>query len=408
MGTLFSLFLALYLFFNPLAESETTPYLQLIIGTFAILSLLTLQLLLIFGWAPLGKAEENFTWRVLEMQQKDLGNRSATIWILFFVFSSLGIIFDLFWTHQFQLKWLLPIWIVLLGITVDAFLYKIKKIYTYLSPFGVIQMFVHQARKSVQNEKELDLCHWIEALSEISYKALDKQSTSVCHDAISEIQKITRFFLESTRTLAYRPQDQQSIEMGIGDKVSYTLFYVFQRLETINEKAVQSRSEMTCEQILSALGKITVDAAKYDLSIASYPLHYFGKFSLRAQNSGMQEIGNKATCILIEVAKAIISQVDLNYQELKAPFLSLINDLEKIAKETFKQDKTVSIQFLIQPFKDLKKVFETNEKIKNHQDTPVLIQALDRIIEEFNTLEVVMKTMPPLSTFTQPEGIPQP
>lgn len=403
MATIFSLLLAIYLLINPLAEGDTTPYLQLIIGAFALFSLLTLQMLLIFGWAPLGKAEESFTWRILDMQQKDIGNWIATGWIVFFVFASLALMIDLFWVHQFQGKWLTPIWILLLGITIDAFLYKIKKIYTYLSPFGIIQMFAHQAKKSIQNEKELDLCHWIEALSEIAYKSLEKHSTSICHEAISEMQRTSRCFLESTKTLAFRPQDQQSVQMGISDKVSYTLFYLFQRLEMIHEKAVHAHSEVTSEQIISALGKITVDAAKYDLSMASYPLYYFGKFITRDLAAGMHEIGNKATCILIEVAKAIVSQVDLTYQELKTPFLSLINDLDKIAKETFRQDKTTNIQYLIQPFLDLKNLFETNDRIKHHQDTPALIQSLDRIIGEFNTLDVVMKTMPPISTFTQPE-----
>lgn len=408
MGTLISLFLAIFLYFHPLLEgNDSFVYLAFLIAIFAGIFFLAFQVLLAYAWGPLGKAEDNFTWRVVDMHQKDREDLLANIWSVFFVIASLGCFIDILWTHQIPLKWLAPIWIVLLGAAIDAFLYKIKKIYQYLSPFAVIQMFSQQAQKSVQTEKELDLCHWLEALSEIAFKALDKQSTSVCHDAIAEIQKTMRFFLESSKRIGLSDLDAQSTSMGIKDKVSYTLFYVFQRLEMINEKALQSKFEMTIEQLISTLGKIALDSAKYDLSLASYPLYYLGKFTLKAQANGMQEIGAKATCILIEVTKAIVAQVDLTYQELQEPFLSVINSLEKIAKETFKQDKSSNITLLVQPFKDLKELFLKNEKMVKHQDTPVLVQSLDRIIGEFNTLEVVLKTMPPISAFTQPDNLSQ-
>ncbi len=403
MGTIFSALLSLFLVIRPLhIEGRESEWLfASIVGFVAIIFLLVLFLLMTMAWTPLGKAEENFTWRILELYQKDTNNFLATVWVVFFLIASIACVLDLIWAHQIPSEYMIPLWVLLFGITIDACFYKVKKVYAYLTPFGVIQMFANQAKKSVQDEKELDLCHWIEALSEVAFKALERLSTSVCHESINEMQKTMRFFLESSKSISHHEQDSQSLAMGVKDKVGYTLFYFFQRLELIHEKAVQSKLEMTSEQVISALGKLTLDAAKYDLSVVSYPVHYIGKFALKSQAAELSEVGTKATLILVEVTKAIVSQVDLSYQELQEPFLAIINNLEKIAKETFRQNKSINLKLLVQPFKDLKELFEKNEKIANHQDKPMLVQALDRIIDEFNTLEVVLKTMPPISDFTQ-------
>ncbi|MBS4167716.1 hypothetical protein [Parachlamydia sp. AcF125] len=403
MGTVFSALLSLLLWLHPvpLEGRESEWLLASITGAVALIFLLIFFLLLSMAWTPLGRAEENFTWRILELYQKDTSNFLVTGWVVFFLIASLAGVLNLTWLHQITSEYTVAIWVLLFGMTVDACLFKVKKIYSYLTPSGVIQMFANQAKKSIQDEKELELCHWIEALSEVAFKSLESFSTSICHDSIYEMQRTIRFFLESSKSISHHSQDSQSLEMGIKDKVGYTLFYVFQRLELIHEKAIQSKLEMTSEQILSALGKITLDGAKYDLSIVSYPVHYLGKLALRSQQAGMEDIGNKASLILLEVTKSIVAQLDLSYQELQEPFLVIINNLEKIAKEIFRQNKAVNLKLVAQPFKDLKEFLGKNPKTAHHQDTPVLIGALDRIIDEFNTLEVVLKTMPPISEFTQ-------
>ena len=90
-----------------------------------------------------------------------------------------------------------------------------------------------------------------------------------------------------------------------------------------------------------------------------------------------------------------MNDIDIKYLEIRDPYLSIINGLEVLAKGTFKRDKTTNIAILMQPFKDLKVLFQS-EKAKEHQDTPVIMQNIDRVLGEFEALQMVMNTIPPI------------
>ena len=93
------------------------------------------------------------------------------------------------------------------------------------------------------------------------------------------------------------------------------------------------------------------------------------------------------------MAKEIIDHIDITYNEIKDPFLSIINGMEVLAKETFKRNKEININLLIVPFKQLRELFQS-DKIKNHLDTPIILYNIDRIIGEFEALILVMNTLP--------------
>jgi hypothetical protein len=133
-------------------------------------------------------------------------------------------------------------------------------------------------------------------------------------------------------------------------------------------------------------------------------LRFLGKLAKRAQDEGLEETALKASCILSEVAKAIMNDVDIKYLEIKDSYLSIINGLEVLAKGTFKRDKSTNISFLMQPFKDLKELFQS-EKARDHQDTPVIMQNIDRVLGEFEALQLVMSTIPPIPQISE-EDIP--
>jgi hypothetical protein len=109
----------------------------------------------------------------------------------------------------------------------------------------------------------------------------------------------------------------------------------------------------------------------------------------------MQEAGNRATLTLLEVCKVIIEEINLQYVDIKDPFLSVITYMRDIAKDAFRKDKSVNIKVLIMPFNDLKKLFK-NEKIASHQDAKAILQSIDHVLEEFSMLESVMNTLPPM------------
>ena len=117
--------------------------------------------------------------------------------------------------------------------------------------------------------------------------------------------------------------------MALPSKVSFTLFYLFQRLEMINEKAVEKHLEPISSTVITSLGKIALYSAKYDISLASYPLLFLGKCAKRAQEKGLPEVGVKASLTLQEVGKSIPQEVDVKYLELQDTYLMSLRSCMK-------------------------------------------------------------------------------
>jgi hypothetical protein len=202
-------------------------------------------------------------------------------------------------------------------------------------------------------------------------------------------------FFASSKSVARINVDKKIEKISGRDEASYTIFYLLQRLELINDRALEYRLETVCRQMIMTLGKIIVSCAKFDLSTVSFPTHFLAKFGLKALQHHFGEVGVLTTSTLLEIAKTILRDVDVTYSELQEPFQSIINGLDAIAKATFKKEKNTSIQVLTQPFEDLKSLFQL-DKMVNHPDTPVIRHEIDRVLEEFTVLGQVMRAIPPI------------
>ncbi len=399
-ATLFSILVFLFLIFNPY-ETEVVPDSNMMGITLIIVAslfVLVWNFSLAMAWSPLQKAERDFTPRIMQLFKRDRHVRFINFWLLFFPLLSYVIAIDLMYLNIFDKSIVLAVWIILLGISIDVLIHFLKRILGYLNPFSVISYFVQQATESIQKDDEAELCHWIDALAEMSIKAVLRSSTSLANHSLSQMPTIADNYLKSRKSIAHQGASPDEVS----DKVSYVLFYLMQRLELVNNKAVESHLDPVCSHLINVLGKITVHAAEYDVSVMSYPLQYVGKCTKSAQDGGMLAIADHASCTLISVAKTVITDVDITYQELKVPFFTLISQLEEIAKEAFRQDKETSIKYLTQPFLDLKEVMEL-EQIVKHQDRPMIMQDIDRVLGEFQALDMVMRTVPPIPEVREEE-----
>ena len=171
------------------------------------------------------------------------------------------------------------------------------------------------------------------------------------------------------------------------------MFYLYQRLDLIFSSALRNHIEPTCSKIITLMGKLSIAAAKFDMSLASAPLRFLGKFAKKAQEEGFEESTLAASCVFTEVSKTILNEIDITYYEIKDPFLSIINGMEVLAKAEFKKNNNISIPLLMAPFRELKALFGQG-KAKDHQDTPVIMQNIDRVLGEFEALQTVMNTIP--------------
>ncbi len=398
MGTLTGIILALIASAISFLNIEPQSYvaLPLTLGFFFFVLVLCHIFILATAFLPLQKAELDLTPRVFELFRRDKtikwihrGIIALALIMLFLLFAPITLPFNPF-----------ILAIVILGVTFDLIHGLINRIFNYLNPYKVAEMFTANAKESIMKMRENDLCDSLESLSETSLKSLDRSSASLCNQSLDEMREIMRLFLAGSKSIALSGTDTQAKDSGITDKLSYTLFYFFNRVEIIYQKALDLNFSHVCGSMITLLGKVVLYAAKCDLSLAGYPIHFIGKFCKMAEQKGKSEIALKGSCTLVEVAKKIIDEVEMKYMDLKDPFFTLITQLDEIAKETFKQNRESNINFLTAPFFDLKNLFQS-PKVASHPDTPIIIADIDRVIAEWNTLDVVLRTIPPAIT----EGI---
>lgn len=397
-ATIFSILLGVLLWFIPLQGDIGLgfgfAFIALPIALFA-----TMIIALASAWAPLQKAEQNITPRLLEMFARD--KRVKLSALMLSLFPLVSVVIGILFAHAPEIdnKILLITWIVLFGLALDFIWYFVKRVTSYLDPFKATEIISTSAKQEIKlNQLEL-LIDSVDALSEVSLRAIERSNTSLAQQSIGELRDIGSLFLSSSKSFANLNQDLSTYEQTRVDKVSYTLFTLLSRLEMIGIKAADRRYEPVVSQVITTFGRLAISAAHYDLSLATYPILSVGKTATMAEKKGLSESGIKGEIVLLQVAKTIVNELDLSYVDLKSPFLTLIENLDQIIKERFKQNKEISIKILTQPFLELQSLFK-EEKVAGHQDTPVILTELDRVLAEFTALQSVMSTisLPPLET----------
>ncbi len=397
MGILLSIIFAIFLLFNPLAQTDTI-HSNILGATLIVVSTLLFMLFcvsIVLSFNPLQKTEQNSTPHLFGLLKKDKYLLGIYYWSVIFTLLSYFLAIDAMFLNLLQKNQLLALWIFGFGITVDVYYSLLRRIMAYLNPFDNVLLFTKMATESIQNDKELDLCDAIDSLSEIAVKSINNMGPTLSNQSLQEMQIIAKNFLSSSKSIGHVEADIQSQALGIKDRISYTLFYMFDRINFINDEALMKRLEQVVTTVITVLGKIAIHCAKFDLSLAGYPVHFLSRNAKAALDKGMSEIGLKASITLLEVSKTIIDEVDTTYADLKDPFFSITAGLEEIAKATFLHDKSINLKILTQPFRDLKELFK-NPKVVSHQDTPIIIQNIDRVLGEYDSLELVMKTIPPI------------
>jgi hypothetical protein len=393
VGTLFAIILAIVASGVSLSTHqpfESSP-LPMALGVFFFVLALFEMAILIFSFAPLQRAEQNLTPRILELFKNDRQlkwlNRGMIILTLLMLF-----------VIYYQVPLPIPPFLcilIALGAIFDMLHHLIKKVFDYLSPYSAVRMFVDTAKNSILRSREMDLCECIDSLTEISLKALNYLNVSLCTHSLEELREVMRVFLKGTKSIVLNSSDEQAKERGITDKVSYTLFYFFERVELVFQKALNLNLSNVCDSVIHVLGKTALYSANCDLSLASYAIHFIGKLSKKAEEKKFSEVALKGTCMLVEVSKQIIQDVPLTYMDLKDPFFAVITQLDEIAKETFRQNKDSNISLLTAPFYDLKTLF-SSPKVAEHPDTPAIMNQIQSVIAEWDTLTLVLATIPPM------------
>lgn len=393
--TLFAAVLAILLSWHPYFLLSSPPA-----GSLASLFLIVgalygsiIALAFMVAWLPLEKSARHVSSYLMDLYFKD---RYLALYSLYgALFSLLSLALSLV-SHFLELHiFAIALWLLLFGVALDILRHLTLRISGYFDPHEAIRRFSREAKHTIQDEKEADLCRWIDALAEVAIKGAEEHSSSLCHQAIDELRQLSCLFLEASTSISHHEQDADTKALGIADKISYMQIYLYQRLDVVMEKSLANRLEMTASHLIAAMGKIAIAAAKCDFTLAGVPLRFMGKFARRAQQEGFEEAAVTATCLFLEIARILLTEIEIGYYEIKEAFLIIVNSLEELAQGAFRRNKQIHIPLLLQPFLDLKALFEKG-KAKEHQDAPVIIQAIDRVVGQFEALQAVMVAMPPI------------
>lgn len=359
----------------------------------------------IFVLTPLQSLEQNLIPNLMSLMRRDRPLRLGRLFLFLFPLISficaafVALISNIDYQDRFFLAWL-----VLFGVSLDVFRDSWNRYINFLNPSFLVNQFSNEAIRAVKNDQSNALLTNIDSLAEIGVHSVEKSKLALNTQTLQTFPSIIKSLLESSKSISHIARDikeQQGTERR--DIESYTVFYLLQRLELINDKALRDRQETVCRQMIMVLGNIIVQCAKYDLSLVPFPTHFLTKFGLKAQQHHFDEVTVLTTSTLLEIAKTILTEIDITYAELQDSFRAIINGLDAIAKATFRKQKNTSIKVLTQPFVDLKGFFQT-EKMANHRDTPAILQEIDRVLDEYSVLEQVMQTLPPLPGFGTPEN----
>lgn len=305
--------------------------------------------------------------------------------------------------------WFFLAWLVCFGVALDILRDSWKRLLNLLSPSFLTSHISDQAERAIQNDNKNELLNSLDSLAEIGVRSVEKSKLALSTQALQTFPPLLKVYFDSAKSIGHISRDingQQNVQGG--DASSFLVFYLLQRLELINDKALRDRQETVCRQMIMSMGKIIVHCAQFDLSMVSFPTHFLTKFGLKAQQHYFDEVTVLTTSTLLEVAKTILTEIDVTYAELEDPFKSIINGLAALARGSFKRHKDTSIKVLVQPLVDLKAMFQT-EKMAQHRDTPAIVQQIDNVLDEFSVLEQVMQAIPPIPGMESSEtGAPPP
>src|SRR5262249_32914221 len=161
--------------------------------------------------------------------------------------------------------------------------------------------------KAIQNEKDEILWSSIDSLAEMALRSVEKSKIALSNQVLQNFPPIIQTFFASSKSISRINLDKETEKETGRDEASYTVFYLLQKLELINDKALQNRLETVCRQMVMVMGKIIIASAKFDLSMVSFPTHFLTKFGLKAQQHHFDEVAVLTTSTLLEIAKTILT-----------------------------------------------------------------------------------------------------
>lgn len=375
LATILSIIISIiyFLFFNKVNFYET--FIFMLIASFSIWFLMIGLYARI--WVPLQKQAQNLSPGIVNIIKKDL---KINFIIEFISCLPLIALASFMIYHPSSLAFLL----IAFGISIDLIKIMLFQLNNFLDVESLLEIIVQQkGNKKFDNENEL--IETFDIVFDIANIGIEKKMPSISINAIDSMQKIMQSYLNNVK---------RASNSAIIDDSKYLILNFIERIRSLNVKAIHFRAQEVISKILNALAKIAIASSKVDLTFPNYFMHLIGEISEQAIKEKMLSVAEKATCILLEMGKYILPQISLENANGVKFYFSLIRKIEEINKLWFQADKSINIELLIQPLKELSNIFE-NIELQSMPDQKLILNEIKRAIDQFEQLDLVMKTIPP-------------
>ena len=383
MATLISIiFIIIFtVFFKASTALGFLPIIALVVGT---LFFLMTPLIKGLTMLPLQAASVETSSRALHFFRRDFRLVFLTfVWISFALFS--------FFVAAFSTDWLFIIWAVWLGLSVDSIYLHGLLATGYADPYQLVQTFLSKGKGYFAPKYHKELCSVIDGIGEISLKALYQRSIPLMIEGISTLDRLAESYLEA--------KSQEPDQQGMKEHVSYTLGFLLHRLQLLFDQAAEDRLEVVANQIILSMSKLTMSVARFDMELTSLPLHFLESFLQTAKEYELKEVSINSSIILLEMAKSMLADPELRERQIGTLMFALIEQMERIAKEMFREDKNTPISLLADPFRELKLLVET--ELPPFPDSAAIAADLDRVLVAFQALESVLKSVPNIPGYSE-------
>lgn len=388
LATLIALTLSLLFYFWPVAISQETVAIVLACTGGAFLLMFTFLVALLLG--PLQRATSEISPRVGQLLQKNRRLWWMLVWMAVLPLASLAAALfvqtEPVWGHL-----LLGVWLFFTGVSIDFVRAFFRQVLIYFSPMEFVDLVVERAKQAVWSGDDKDLAQLVDALGEMALRAVARRSPSFASYCVEGMSlSIQRFFEVHRRALQAATPDAE-----IHQRSNYLLYFAMERFEMVFGDALRSRLDTVCNYVEHSLGRVAVMAAQGDALKAAPPIRLIGTLAQQALHQNVDEIAVKANVLLVELSKMILREVDLAKFTVQEALIPVVNQLEDIAKGSFKKNKESDIKVLTHPLRELKNVLGA-ESLAGRDDVTTVTKAIESVLGDFQNLELILHTIPPI------------
>ena len=348
-----------------------------------IVTILVTPLIVGLTLIPLQASSVETSSRAMSLARKDPFQIVLIfVWISFAIYSLAA--------ASFASTLLFVLWVVWLGVSLDAMVLYMWRATGFSDPYHLVDLHVKNGIKNFPADSQKELCASIDALAEVSLKAMYQKSLPLSSEVVDSLEGLGRDYLK------YVDGTGGADASG---RVNYTLGFLFHRLQMLFDLAAEDRLEPMGNRIILCAAKLTAATAKFDPSQASLPIHFLEGFIETATEYELKEVTVNSSIVLQEIIKSMIEDPELRGKNLSGVLFSLIGQMEKLATETFKEDKSTPIPLLTEPFRDLQTHLE--EKISDFPESQAVIAHLKRIVTDFQALQGVLQSIPDIPGYSK-------